>query len=88
MGKTEVKKVRYKCEICEKDYAKSIDLKFHVKCVHDGDTSRECACEICGRRPDELRSHINKIHGNTKIFKCKNCDKELKFEIQHYIKEV
>ena len=57
MGKTEVTKVRYKCDICEKDYAKSIDLKFHVKCVHDGDTSRECACEICGnsyRRPDEL----------------------------------
>ena len=48
MSDTEVKKVRYECDICGKDYAKSNDMKFHVKWVHDGDKSKESTCKICG----------------------------------------
>ena len=47
MSDTEVKKVRYECDICGKDYAKSNDMKFHVKWVHDGDKSKGCTRSIC-----------------------------------------
>ena len=72
---------RYQCDICEKDYSSSKNLKFHVKWVHDRDKSKRYTCEICSEsfsRPGSLRLHITKIHNNTNIFKCKICDKELK----------
>ena len=62
MERVTSRNIRYKCDICEKDYARINDLKVHVKWDHDRDISTACTCDICGksfRKPNDVRIHVS-----------------------------
>ena len=54
---------RYQCNICQKDFAGKIPLKYHKKAIHEG--IKECVCKYCNKafaRPSCLHGHIKQVH--------------------------
>lgn len=54
---------RYQCNICGKDFAGKIPLKYHKKAIHEG--IKECICKYCQKafaRPSCLHGHIKQVH--------------------------
>ncbi|EJD73389.1 zinc finger protein [Loa loa] len=69
---TNTPKTSFKCKTCGKGFARSSDMKKHVR-IHTGD--RPFKCEICGkdfRRLWDLRLH-KRTHTGDKPYKCETC---------------
>ena len=62
----------YNCQVCNKIFSNEMNIKRHVKCVHEG-----FKCEICGQNYSEkrrLRRH-KEIHEDPRSLHCKLCKK-------------
>ena len=67
---TGIKKL--KCPICDK---KIVDLKRHVKTIHEGIKSHRC--QICGVKfgqSGHLKVHVKTVHEGIKDYQCQMCD--------------
>ena len=56
----------HKCEICEKSFVRTRDLKGHIRAVH-GEVRDDIECNICGKSVSNLSSHVKSVH-SSKIF--------------------
>ena len=64
-----------KCEVCGKVLSSSVNLKHHIKAVHEG--QRPHQCYICGKSykwPDNLKYHMDYTHFS-KTLQCPQCEK-------------
>ena len=69
---------RYQCNICGKDFAGKIPLKYHKKAIHEGIKDELHKCEHCGKEYTHklrLRIHIKHKHENARDEKCDQCGK-------------
>ena len=66
------------CEFCEKTFAFPIDLKRHIKSIHNA--VKDHNCDICGKSfktAAKLVTHTDYSHPVPgRMFKCKLCPKE------------
>ena len=69
-------KIRIKCDLCEKDFARRPALYLHKQKVHKGvDKSEQCS--ICDKKlssKSKLKRHISDIHLKLKPFECPTCE--------------
>ena len=70
-----IKKRFFKCDLCNKEFAKNHNLKVHIRNVHEGKKLYRCEkCEKNYSQNADLKTHIQKIHENTviekKMFQC------------------
>ena len=68
-------KVRIKCELCEKDFARGPALILHRQKVHEG-VDKSVQCSICEQKlssKSKLKRHINDTHLKLKPFECPSC---------------
>ena len=68
-------KIRIKCEICDKDFARGPGLILHRQKVHEG-IDKSAQCSICEQKlasKGKLKRHINDIHLKLKPFECPSC---------------
>lgn len=68
-------KNKYKCDICEKNYTTSYNLKRHLA-LHTGE--KQFICDICKKSfatKTHMKRHITVIHLQEKKYKCHTCNK-------------
>ena len=78
----------YKCELCEKKYARFYRLKMHHKCVHE----KSCpvyTCNQCERvfsHADNMKHHQDSVHNHSKYI-CQMCGNQYgrKVTLQKFI---
>ncbi|KAI4471598.1 transcriptional repressor ctcfl-related [Holotrichia oblita] len=75
---TDIKELKYQCEVCKKTYLSVCTLQRHMP-IHEENTlvAKSNLCEWCGknfREKTALNNHI-KLHTGYKPFKCSYCDK-------------
>ena len=82
-----VKKMEFRCTICNKTFTKKVGLKAHIFSMHQDKRCFECL--ICGKKY-KLKGHL-KVHkvlvherANQKPFKCSAC--EAAFKTKHQLK--
>ena len=68
-------KSSFKCQLCDRMFASSVDLRNHKKDVHDKSKKYQC-CDINFETYSHLSEHNKKKHTKpTKVVKCLQCDK-------------
>ena len=66
----------FKCEVCEKMFIQSGDLKNHIKTIHEG--QRNYKCDACGKyftASGSRNAHIKIQHEGKSNHKCDSCGK-------------
>ena len=73
------KKNDNKCEYCYKLFTHSVNLRIHIKSVHEGQRNHKCdSCEKDYIHSSDLKKHIFGKHNPNKIlYKCDICEKSL-----------
>ena len=79
-------KVLYKCQICNKNVLDKIDIKRHLKVVHDQkfdlvkqkvksvhQKKQPSFCTICLKSYSDLQLHVKLVHEEAKPFLCSIC---------------
>ena len=70
----ETKKRVFACDVCDRNFAKSYNLKTHLR-VHTGE--RPFTCSVCDKRfinGSNLKTHM-RVHSGERPFRCSVCDK-------------
>ena len=68
------RKRTYECDVCEKRFNESGNLKRHMR-IHTNENPYECdVCEKRFRQSSNLKIHM-RIHTNEKPYECDVCDK-------------
>ena len=65
--------IKLRCNICDDEFSHENALKEHMKIVHPC----EIVCSLCTKEFKEnyeLENHLLKNHGETKAYKCNECD--------------
>ena len=67
-----------KCDQCDKIFKKNIDLSYHKRIVHEGETPFGCGkCNKSFAKPSDLNEHIQIDHEELiKKIDCDQCDKK------------
>ena len=68
-------KMQFPCSMCDKSYASKMNLKGHIKCVHQGIRFKCVFCDKLFTMKRSLNRHIRIIHEKKKEFKCEICSK-------------
>ena len=65
---------QYQCDICDKRFTQSYNLKYHMK-AHEGEKSFQCMkCDKCFTRPSNLTRHM-RVHTGSMPYSCTKYNK-------------
>ena len=68
-------KKRYKCNICDANFASKQGMNFHVESFHNGQKPFKCnICDSIFTRKQSMKKHVEAVHEGKKPFKCNICD--------------
>ena len=70
----QVKEKKFKCETCGKFFSLKMNLKSHIRCVHE--TIKHVSCAYCHYRSytnQSMKTHLA-THTGVKNYKCTHCD--------------
>ena len=74
----------YKCKHCDKTFAQTSNLNYHVRTVHD--KVKAYNCDVCHKQfaqRGSLATHVASVHEKLKPYKCSECGKE--FALNHQL---
>lgn len=75
--KIEETPMKFKCNICNVEFARTQDLNRHANDVHEKRTSFKCTqCQKEFAQKDALSRHLKGVHEKIKNFKCTQCHQE------------
>ena len=65
----------FKCDQCQKDFSSKINLRSHIKDVHDKIKQFACSsCEVKISRNSSLKLHIKAVHDKILDIECNVCE--------------
>ena len=77
LGKMDQEKIHFKCDICEKSFFNEQILGLHTKSNHKPNINTKNRCNLCENTfscQGSLKTHVEMIHTEKKVFECEICD--------------
>ena len=82
---------RHKCQQCDKDYSRKMDLNIHIKTIHEKIKPERIPCTLCTHigAKNNMKRHMASVHQGVR-HKCDTCDKEFtqKKTLEYHVENV